>query len=147
MRKLLNLVPEQEYWTSIVLVLATSKSIVLTQHEEGGGQVDADEGHADVGEEPEGGGAREPGAQDADEPEERLAAHAVAHRHGDDAEDEHDGDRHAEVRDDGVGVGLQLRLEGLGGEERHVDCLHLKLHESVLDGLFEIVGTARKMVH
>ena len=106
------------------------------EHEEGRREVDADEVHAEVHDEAEGGDGAEDGGEDAEQPEQGLGLDPVRHHAGEDAEDDHDADVEGEVRDHGVGVLLQLLLQGDGREAGHVQVrqlLHLdRLEEGVL---------------
>ena len=95
----------------------------LTQHEEGRGHVDADEGDAEVDEQPEGGHAGQGGAEYPHQPQPGLGLHAIPHGDREQAEEHHDADGEAEVGHHGVGVVLQLRLQSAGGEEGQAEAV------------------------
>ena len=86
------------------------------EHEEGGGQVDADKVHAEVHHEAEGGDGGQNGRQNAEQTKQRLGLDPVRHHAGEDAEDDHDADVEGKVGDDGVGVLLQLLLQSERGK-------------------------------
>jgi hypothetical protein len=100
-----------------------SKGRLLTNKEERGGQVDADELDAAVADEAEASEGASDGADGAEQAEDGLGAHPVAHHARCYREQHHDDEGGAEVWYHGARVLLQLQVEGARGEARRRDVL------------------------
>lgn len=118
------------------------EALELTDHEEGGGEIDADEVDADVAAEPERRDGGHAGGHVAEKPEPRLAAHPVGHHAGQHREQGHYHECAREVRHDRLGVGLELELQGARGEPRHAYVLEhaavFRLADRVQEGLLPL---------
>lgn len=96
---------------------------LLTNEEERGGQVDADELDAAVADEAEAGEGAGDGTDGAEQAEDGLGAHPVAHHARRHREQHHDDEGGAEIGHHGARVLLQLQVEGARGEARRRDVL------------------------